>query len=221
MPYTVINFEKEMVVAVLSGEKPSGGYVVKIESITEDDCQILVNYSEKTPKPGSAVTMALTYPYDMALIPKTKKPVLFKKVTTNTDYIILGKYNEGTLNSQSFYKLDSKKTEKYITPNFISNESLYDFDTFRTEIVTIKPEYTTLVNKIPAEILNLTNQTKKYTFTNEQPITGAGYVYIEISLNNNIRRVYIPLIDTKDQSEEVIEFKKNVYQLIAKFESPE
>ena len=42
MPYTVINFEKEMVVAVLSGEKPSGGYVVKIESITEDDCQILV-----------------------------------------------------------------------------------------------------------------------------------------------------------------------------------
>ena len=69
--------------AVFAGVKPSSGYHVKINAIRENDCEMVVEYYENSPKPDEVVTLDSTYPVDYAIIPKTSKRVIFKQV----DYI--------------------------------------------------------------------------------------------------------------------------------------
>jgi hypothetical protein len=74
-----VDFEKEMIVAVFLGEKPSGGYSVEITRIEEnpDQRQTNVFWRESKPPPGSMVIQALTQPYHVVRLKTVSYPVVF------------------------------------------------------------------------------------------------------------------------------------------------
>jgi len=74
----VINFEKEMVIAVFMGERKTGGYEIEIIRITEGEKKLIVEVEEKEPPSDSVQTMALTQPYHLIVIPKSSLPVRFQ-----------------------------------------------------------------------------------------------------------------------------------------------
>lgn len=61
----VINFSEEIVLAVVLGERPTGGYEVKIEGIVKEQIppQIVVTATEVKPGPDCTVSQAKTVPY--------------------------------------------------------------------------------------------------------------------------------------------------------------
>jgi hypothetical protein len=62
-------------VTVTGGEKPTGGYSVSIDHIYETKHAIYVEASTKSPEPGTFVPMIVTYPFAVAKIKETNKPV--------------------------------------------------------------------------------------------------------------------------------------------------
>jgi len=48
----VIDFTKNNLVAIYAGAKPTSGYEIKISSIVENNCQIIINFYEKSPQAG-------------------------------------------------------------------------------------------------------------------------------------------------------------------------
>lgn len=72
----VIDFDKQMVVAVFMGRKMSGGYGIKIVKVEETD-KLIVTVKESAPQKGAMVTMALTSPYHVLVISKSDKKVEF------------------------------------------------------------------------------------------------------------------------------------------------
>jgi hypothetical protein len=69
---------REMAVAVFLGERRSGGYTVRFVSAEPHDGQLVVTYQESAPPPGSMVTQALTYPWTLAVLPRSPLPVRFR-----------------------------------------------------------------------------------------------------------------------------------------------
>ena len=67
-----IDFTKNNVVALFMGEKRTGGYSIGIKKVTIEGNTAIVTSVETKPQEGN-VTMAITSPYCIALIPKTQK----------------------------------------------------------------------------------------------------------------------------------------------------
>ena len=65
-----IDFSKEMVIGVFTGQKSSGGYTVEIVNILKDERIIKVFYKEKAPLPEEIVTTVFTQPYHFIKMPK-------------------------------------------------------------------------------------------------------------------------------------------------------
>jgi hypothetical protein len=78
-PLPAVDFEKEMIVAVFGGEKPSGGHGIEILKIEEDSVQreARATFRETKPPAGAMVTGALTQPYHIAKLKKTDFAVTF------------------------------------------------------------------------------------------------------------------------------------------------
>jgi hypothetical protein len=76
----VIDFKKEMVIAVFMGERKTGGYEIEIKKIVERENEIIVEVEERGPPPESLQTMALTQPYHLIVIPKSSLPVTFQSI---------------------------------------------------------------------------------------------------------------------------------------------
>jgi PrcB C-terminal len=62
-PAPAIDFNKQIVVAVFLGEKPTGGYDVEIIRAEQTDGALVIHYREKNPPPGGIVIQALTQPF--------------------------------------------------------------------------------------------------------------------------------------------------------------
>jgi hypothetical protein len=77
-----VDFTKEMVVAVFMGERGTAGYSVDFQDAMEEDTQVSVSFAEKTPAAGSSNAQVITYPYVIAAIPRSDKPVKFVDLTT-------------------------------------------------------------------------------------------------------------------------------------------
>ncbi len=71
-----IDFQKHMVIGVFMGTRPSGGYSVKLARIVEND-KIKVFVRQQSPGPDDMVTMALTSPFHVVVVPRSEKPVEF------------------------------------------------------------------------------------------------------------------------------------------------
>lgn len=74
-----IDFEKELVLAVFTGMRPSGGYSVEIVEIIEKEDVIEVMFEETMPSEDDMVSMEITYPEHIVKIEKIDKPFEFIK----------------------------------------------------------------------------------------------------------------------------------------------
>lgn len=75
----LVDFQTEMIVAVFSGEKPTGGYSIEItrieENPTKHTLEVLVR--ESKPPPGAMVIQALTQPYHIVKLTRTELAISF------------------------------------------------------------------------------------------------------------------------------------------------
>jgi hypothetical protein len=65
-----VDFSREMVVGVFLGQKPTGGYSVRVTRIEQAPDVLKVEFKETRPAPDSIVTQALTQPYHLVVVPK-------------------------------------------------------------------------------------------------------------------------------------------------------
>jgi hypothetical protein len=194
-----INFTNNFLIGLYSGQKSTTGYGIKITSIVENNCQIVVNFYEHGPQPGEATTPTATYPADYVLIPKTTKPIYFNKTTENKDNIVIGTF--GSVND--FFQLNDYNILKYLNVA----TGIYEFGQYKNTATIKRGEYTLFLKSVPTEILNLKGQTK--TYGSPDPANQGG-VYFELHQGASTTKIYIDNTDTADQSTEVKAFKKAI-----------
>ncbi len=66
---------------IFIGERPTAGYAVQIDSITETPDSLRVLYYVSRPDPNMAVAQVITYPGIVVLIPRTDKRVIFQEIS--------------------------------------------------------------------------------------------------------------------------------------------
>jgi hypothetical protein len=86
-----VDFEKEMVLAVFAGMKNTGGYGITIEKVATKPGKVYVLYRETAPLPDGMVTMAITYPSHVVVVPKTAGEVMFVPANSPAGQEILGR----------------------------------------------------------------------------------------------------------------------------------
>ena len=208
------DFTQKRVLGLLAGPKPTSGYDIKIQSVIEDDCQILVQYSEKVPGANEVVLQAITYPAEYIVLPKSTKPILFSKVSTDIDYVIVGTYFEKCTGADcyQFYKIENHKVTKYPTVNNFPAE----FNQTNYKALIFKDDYAGFLSKIPTEIKNLKGQTK---ILGSPDAHDQGGVYFEWSQGGVVTKIYLDTDNTTDQTADVIAFKKVIQDKIVQLKA--
>jgi len=77
-PAPEVDFSREMVVAVLSEQRPSGGYGIEVVGTRWTDEQLVIVIHTTEPAPDAVVPMVITRPYHMVATPRTTAPVRFE-----------------------------------------------------------------------------------------------------------------------------------------------
>ena len=67
-----IDWDKQMVIVVTAGAKPTGGYSVEVLGITARDKTLTVRWKLNSPGPDSIVTQAFTHPAQAVLVEKAE-----------------------------------------------------------------------------------------------------------------------------------------------------
>jgi len=78
-PEPRVDFDKEMVVGVFMGSRPTGGYSVEVVSVADKEGTLVVTYRESSPRPGAMTTQVLTFPYHLIATAKRGGDVKFEK----------------------------------------------------------------------------------------------------------------------------------------------
>ncbi|MCV2484246.1 protease complex subunit PrcB family protein [Flavobacterium sp. SH_e] len=200
-----IDFTKQYLVALFAGVKPTNGYAIKITSIVENNCQIVVNYYEKSPATGETVTQNPTYPSDFVLIPKTTKGFIFNKTTENADNIVIGSYFAecSATDCQKFFQINDYNILKF--QGVVAGQ--FDFGQYKYSTTIKRGDYTLFLKEVPAEILALKGQTKTYGAPDS---ADQGGIYFELRQGSSVTKIYIDNNDTTDQSAAIIAFKKTI-----------
>ena len=68
-----INFDEKAVLFLYLGQKNTGGYSITVDKVEKIKEEIVIYSKQIGPKSGENVTMALTNPFCIAIIPKAKK----------------------------------------------------------------------------------------------------------------------------------------------------
>jgi hypothetical protein len=72
-----IDFRKEMIIAVGTGRRSSGGYRIKVERIEDVGDRLRVHYSTYGPGSNCMTTQSITSPVELVRLQKNRKPVAF------------------------------------------------------------------------------------------------------------------------------------------------
>lgn len=76
----VVDFNKEIAIAIFLGEKPTGGHAVEIVRVDRKDGELVINYKELNPAPGGMVTQAFTQPFHMVRVAKNgEQKITFRR----------------------------------------------------------------------------------------------------------------------------------------------
>ena len=67
-PAPSVDFEREIVVALFLGDKPSGGYDVRISRAEQSHGTLTIHYQERNPPSGGMVTQPLSQPFHIVRI---------------------------------------------------------------------------------------------------------------------------------------------------------
>ena len=65
-----VDFDKEMVVAVFLGTRPTAGFSVEVVGAREEGAALIVSYRESRPQPGAVAAQVLTSPFHVVAVPK-------------------------------------------------------------------------------------------------------------------------------------------------------
>ncbi|WP_264534839.1 protease complex subunit PrcB family protein [Flavobacterium sp. N1736] len=198
-----IDFTKNYLVGIFAGVKPTSGYEIKMTSMVENMCEIVINFYEKSPQAGEQISQTPTYPSDFILIPVTSKPIIFNRTTESPDNIIIG--NIGT--TRNFFQLNDFNILKF---QDVAADS-YSFEQYKYTNVTKRNEYTSFLAIVPQDILTIKGQTKTY---GTPDAAGQGGVYFQLRQAGTITKIYIDNNDTEDQSSAVKLFKKSIQDKI-------
>jgi hypothetical protein len=199
------DFTKKRILGLLAGPKPTGGFAIKIQSVVEDDCQIIVEYFEKEPKKDEVVATVVTHPADYIVLPKSSKPILFRKVNEIADYVIIGRYSFFcATDCFSSYRIDNTKTIRFLSGNNTAGPY---------EVLGVKGDLSNFVSHIPQEILALKGQTKE--FKNDLIADGGG-CFIEYHQGNVVTKINFTNFNKPEPGQEnLIIFKDYIYSRIA------
>ena len=207
------DFTQKRILGLFAGPKPSLGYEIKIQSVIENDCQILVEYTEKEPGANASAATVMSYPADYIVLPKSDKPISFSKVTPVADYAVIGSYIANPESSQcnglcnDFYKV-----EKYKVVQYLGNVlTAADRNQLPYKSLVYIDDYADFLLKVPTEIKGLKGQTKTYGTPGTDNHAG---VYFEWSQAGVVTKIYLDATNTTDQTAEVIAFKKVIQDKI-------
>ncbi len=64
-----VDFTRDVVVAVAAGQRPTGGYEIAVNRITQANGELTVEVVERTPSPNCITTASLTQPVDVVVVP--------------------------------------------------------------------------------------------------------------------------------------------------------
>ncbi len=64
-----VDFNHDVVVAVASGQRPTGGYEIAVDQVTQTNGELTVTVVERTPGPNCMTTASLTQPVDVVVVP--------------------------------------------------------------------------------------------------------------------------------------------------------
>ena len=71
-----VNFKENDIIILYQGQKNSGGYSIDVTAIHWEKDILWINKNETIPEAGKPVTMALTNPYCITIIPKAKNIII-------------------------------------------------------------------------------------------------------------------------------------------------
>ncbi len=82
-----VDFAAESLLVLCLGERPTGGYWVRITGVQHDAAAnaLYVQGVANEPGPEAMVTQALTYPCDAAVIPKVRAAAVHPEIDSRTD----------------------------------------------------------------------------------------------------------------------------------------
>jgi hypothetical protein len=72
-----VDFAKDMVVGIFLGTKPSAGHEVEIVAVRPEGKDLVVEYVQKQPAPGTMAAQILTEPFHLVAVPKHAGTVRF------------------------------------------------------------------------------------------------------------------------------------------------
>ena len=75
-----VDFNKDMVVGIFLGTKPSAGHEVEIVGVRTEGKDLVVEYVQKQPGRGTLAAQILTEPYHLVSVPKFAGTVRFSAV---------------------------------------------------------------------------------------------------------------------------------------------
>jgi hypothetical protein len=78
-PRPTVDFAREMLIAVASGTRPSGGFSIKVRSVATRGGRLEVVVLETCPAADAVVTTELTRPVEVVRLPKRTEPVAFQE----------------------------------------------------------------------------------------------------------------------------------------------
>jgi hypothetical protein len=199
------DFTQKRILGLFAGAKPTGGYTLKIQSVVEDNCQIIVEYFEKEPQKEEMVTTVITYPADYVVLPKSNKPILFKKVKEIVDYVVIGRYSFlCQSNCSATYRIDDVKTVRFLIGNATSASY---------EVLGVKEDLSNFVSHIPQEILALKGQTKE--FKNDLIADGGG-CFIEYHQGDVVTNIRFTNFNAPEKGQEnLVKFIDYIYGRIS------
>ena len=208
------DFTQKRIFGLISEPKPTAGYVLKIQSVMENDKEILVEYFEKAPKKEDFVATVITYPADYIILPKSNKKIRFSKVNDSENYVIVGTYFGHCRGGdcRQFFRIENQKVIQYLNVNYGSN----DFDQYSTKTLSFKNDYEAFLRKIPTEIKDLKGKTKTFGMPDSHD---QGGVYFEMNQHGIKTKINLDTDNTPDQTANVISFKKAIKAKIAELKT--
>ena len=82
-PMPTIDFDKNQVIAVFAGERPSAGHVITVTKVA-DSALRMVAIQIATPGPSCSAAQVVTTPYQVLLLPKTTLTLTHQDTATTT-----------------------------------------------------------------------------------------------------------------------------------------
>jgi hypothetical protein len=79
-PFPEIDFSSEMLIAVTSGARPTGGYGIIVDAISQQQDQVEIVVRDVSPGKECIVTQSATQPVDIVRLPKTERSIVFREV---------------------------------------------------------------------------------------------------------------------------------------------